>query len=285
MRDAVCAFHTHMLHRHTHGYRLRAQATPPPAHRGYISSNPHNKLTLNLLNPDTYPEAVCNDGTPGAYWFAPGAAGNTQWLIYLQGGMWCYSEATCGARYQAGPFFMSSAGLPEQMNMGGVFSDNPENPWASANKIYAAYCSSDGWAGDVGASAATFGWNFRGQQIIAAIVADLVARQGLAGGADVLFGGCSAGARGAMVNLDFIQPMLPAGCTLRGLLDSGLWLDLNPPDTAEDSLQAQTQAIYALVNPAARIPAACAAQYAGQAWKCLYGQVSCACCCCSKRLA
>ena len=66
--------------------------------------------------------------------------------------------------------------------------------------------------------------------------------------------------------------MLPPGTKLRGLLDSGLWVDLAAPDTAEITLQEQTQAAYELVAPGPVIPAACAAKYVGQEWKCLYGQ-------------
>ena len=57
--------------------------------------------------------------------------------------------------------------------------------------------------------------------IVSAIFADLAANQGLAPGADVTFGGCSAGARGALLTLDYVGDMLPSGSTLKGLLDSG----------------------------------------------------------------
>jgi hypothetical protein len=124
----------------------------------------------------------------------------------------------------------------------------------------------------VGASPATFNFAFRGQRIIAATLADLAAQRGLDGAAQVLFGGCSAGARGALFNLDYMQALLPPGAGLKGLIDSALWIDVTPPDAAEVSLQTQTQNVYNLVSPQARIPDACAAQYAGEEWKCLYGQ-------------
>jgi hypothetical protein len=64
------------------------------------------------------------------------------------------------------------------------------------------YCSSDLWSGDVGASAATFGYEFRGSRIVAAVMQDLMQRHGLGSkdGTRLLFGGCSAGAIGAMNN-------------------------------------------------------------------------------------
>jgi hypothetical protein len=186
--------------------------------------------------------------------------------------MWCWDQASCDARYAATKFEMSSTGWARTQQVGGIFSTDPANPWANANKVYLSYCSSDAWIGDVGASAATYNYAFRGQRIIAATVAALVANHGLDGSANVLFGGCSAGARGAMFNLDYVSDMLPAGATVKGLLDSGLWLDIAPLDSSEVTLQQQTQAVVALVSPSARLPPACAAANPGAEWKCFYGQ-------------
>lgn len=88
----------------------------------------------------------------------------------------------------------------------------------------------------------------------------------------VLFGGCSAGARGAMANLDYVAEMLPAGVELMGLLDSPLWIDVEPISSQIVSLQQETQAVYALVDPSGRIPPACATAYAGEEWKCIFAQ-------------
>ena len=54
----------------------------------------------------------------------------------------------------------------------------------------------------MGASAATFGYEFRGSRIVAAVMQDLMQRHGLGSkdGTRLLFGGCSAGAIGAMNN-------------------------------------------------------------------------------------
>lgn len=234
-------------------------------------------LTENLLHLQSLAAvdalAVCNDGSPGAYFFQASATGSSLWIVYLQGGMWCWDQASCQARFSGTDFEMSSTNWPATEQVGGIFSTSKANGWKDANKVYLSYCSSDAWVGDVPASPATYNFAFRGQRIIAATFADLIARWGLDGSANVLFGGCSAGARGAMFNLDYVQAMLPAGATVKGLLDSALWLDLAPIDSAEVSLQTQTQDVYSLVNPSARIPAACQEMYPGpEGWKCLYGQ-------------
>jgi hypothetical protein len=194
-------------------------------------------------------------------------------MVYLEGGMWCWDETSCASRWQSTPFEMSSTGWKPTLKVGGVFSTFEENPWKDANKVYLAYCSSDAWAGDAPASAATGGWAFLGQRIIEATMMDLQVRRGMSQTPKVIFGGCSAGARGALFNLDYVAAMLPAGASVRGLLDSGLWLDMPTIDSTEVTLQQQTQMVMSLINPGARIPAACAAQYSGaNEWKCLYGQ-------------
>jgi hypothetical protein len=232
-----------------------------------------SNLHLTLQSLAAYPEAVCNDGTPAGYYYSPASDSNPDVILYLEGGMWCWSAQSCTARYAATTFEMSSKKWPTTLNMGGLFSLTKGNPFAKAAKAYLSYCSSDAWVGDAQPSPDNGGFAFKGQAIIEAVVTDLVSRFNLTAANRVLFGGCSAGARGALFNLDYVGAMLPPGTGLKGLLDSALWLDLVPPDAAEVSLQAQTQGVFAMVNPAARIPAACAAAYPGsEGWKCLYGQ-------------
>jgi hypothetical protein len=170
-----------------------------------------------------------------------------------------------------------------------------------------AYCSSDAWVGNVGASAETFGWHFRGQKIVEALFDKLQngvvvttkyeARNATTGKKEhlantttysmhahdkVLFGGCSAGSRGAMFNIDYVQSMLPAGMApVVAFLDSPLWVDEIPitgPNGSIVPLEYQTQQIYNLVNATARWGDDCAAAYpasSGEQWKCLYGNTGC----------
>jgi hypothetical protein len=253
-----------------------------------------------------YPLARCNDNSSAAYFFAPSVKGSALWVVYLQvfppaaalhtprhaprhatlwpdsplclaqGGMWCWSAASCAQRFAAAPEEMGSGRWPTNLTLGGIFSaplSGALNPWADANKAYLGYCSSDAWVGDAPPSVATGGFAFRGQAIVRAALADMAARHGLSASSSVLFGGCSAGGRGAMFTLDAVAAMLPAGSTVKGLLDSPLWLDEQPLDASETSLQEQTVGVLGLVNASGRIPADCAAAYPGdELWKCLYGQ-------------
>jgi Pectinacetylesterase len=144
------------------------------------------------------------------------------------------------------------------------------------------------------------GWQFRGQANVEALLRTIAAEplsvvltsrihfanhtheditetyttQPLAAGSRLLFAGCSAGARGAMFTADFIAPMLPAGVTVHAFFDSPMWIDVPPlPGVNVTSLEAETQAVFGLVNASARLDPACVATYPGNnSWKCLYGQ-------------
>lgn len=156
--------------------------------------------------------------------------------------------------------------------MGGIFSRDPaQNPWAAANFVYLRYCSSDAWMGD----GTAFGYQFRGQAIIQATLTDVMAREGLGAGARLLFGGCSAGGRGAMANLENVAARMSAlGVIVSGVLDSSLWLDVTPsvPDALGGSLLQQCEMVYGFANTTGVIPPACAAAYPSTPWKCMMGE-------------
>ena len=148
--------------------------------------------------------------------------------------------------------------------------------------VYAPYCSSDGWAGSAAAAPPT-NFAFRGHDIVAAIFADLAASHGLGSVANtrVLYGGCSAGARGALFNLDRVAfevlPSLVSGsgsfARIGGLLDSAFWVDLTPLDTAKDpSFSQQSKDVLALANASSSDENACAKAYPGELWRCIFGQ-------------
>jgi len=193
---------------------------------------------------------VCNDGSPGAYYFhkANDPAQANVWLVYLEGGDWCYSAQSCAMRFNVGPQFMTTDKWPGVISLGGIFDENPtKSPWAGANKarcagalrpltsphlwaaqVYVGYCSSDAWVGDVPASEATFGLAFRGQRIISATLGSLVLNHqlGATSGQRLLFSGCSAGGRGAMFTIDYVPAILhdlgvqDGYVQLQGLFDS-----------------------------------------------------------------
>lgn len=160
---------------------------------------------------------------------------------------WCYNKATCLERLNSTVELTSSLvnntvpRWPTRLALAGIFDYNDRrNPFAGANLVHIGYCSSDGWVGNSAPdenplngtvnAAGTLGWWFKGQVIIEAVMQVLVDSFGLGAqpGHRVLFGGCSSGARGAMYTLDYLGGMLPPSVQVRGLLDSPMWVYMDP---------------------------------------------------------
>ena len=245
-------------------------------------------MTLNSLAA-VDPMAVCNDGSPAGYYFSPGAAESTTFLVYLAGGGQCYDEASCvargnGSQYphhdcaasnESKPCFLSSKDYGPTCNKTGIFSAEASAnlPLHDAHKAYLPYCSSDAHMGD----GAAFGMEFRGQRIVRAMLADLNARHGMGAGARVVFGGGSAGGRGAMVHLDAVAEALAAepfsAAEVVGFLDSPFYVDEAPyPPAHFVGFPAEMAEAYAHFNASAVAGAPCAAAHGDEPWKCLFGQ-------------
>lgn len=227
--------------------------------------------TMNLAAPltDIDPDAVCNDGSSGVYYFAQGSS--QDYIVFLEGGFWCFDESSCKTRFESAPFAMSSGNSPTQIAEGGILGTDPKNPWLNANKIMVKTCSSDAFLGDAPASADTWGYAFRGSRIVAAVATALLERHGLGKQGDrLLLAGCSSGGQGVMANLDAVAALMPAAVDFKGFVDAAAWADVQPPDANLVSLQDMTQDIAAFAQPP--IPEECAKAYSGQEWKCLWGQ-------------
>ena len=151
---------------------------------------------------------------------------------------------------------------------------------ARANLVFVRYCTSDAWAGEAAAAPPT-GFAFRGRDVLAAVVGDLVHRGlGRFPGTRVLLGGCGTGALGALLNADrvseLLQTLIVPSSNLRrfgALLDSPLAVEELPmPGVASQSLMAQAQGVLALTGASAGSSAACRAAHPqpADAWRCLF---------------
>ena len=67
--------------------------------------------------------ARCLDGSPPAMYYRAPANGSTHWILWLQGGGWCYDEAACVQRAQTN--LGSSRRLPAQMRERSLMSSDP----------------------------------------------------------------------------------------------------------------------------------------------------------------
>lgn len=226
-------------------------------------------------------KAVCNDGSSASYYFKDNDNPKL-WVVYLAGGGWCYDLPSCTARFDGSdyphhdcrnsslskPCFMSNKDFPKTCGKTGMFDAKPRHsPFYMANQVYVPYCSSDGWMGD----GKFHDWEFRGARVARAVIKDLL-EKGLSKGSTLVFGGGSAGGRGAMVLLDEIADSLP-GVFVRGFLDSPFYIDIESYSPKFKGFQMQHIGVLNNFNASSVVSSKCKEKYAGaESWKCLFGQ-------------
>jgi len=190
--------------------------------------------------------------------------------------MFCWSESSCKERFETHPYWMSSLQWADSMEQGGIFAVDGSSAWGTANRIFVKYCTSDFWSGDAAPSTATFGFSFRGSRVVAAVIQDLLTTHGMGAmpGQRLLFGGCSAGAIGALNNVDAVEALLPAGLEYRNVFDGAGLLNIQPagwPWSADlETLQSLMADLASFSAP--QFPAYCAELFPGAEWMCLVGQ-------------
>jgi len=178
-------------------------------------------------------EAICNDGTAGAYYYSRTdvEAGKDLFLLWLPGGGQCFDISSCQSRWEGNRALMTSTGAPTQIFLSGIFDTDPKlSPLWAANKAVLLYCSSDAFMGN-----GNFGsWTFRGSNLVYDFIRVMRSRHNLSSRSTVIFGGASAGARGAMVLVDeLVRDHFPTKRVL-ALLDSPYWIDKRPLFPAGD---------------------------------------------------
>lgn len=101
---------------------------------------------------------------------------------------------------------------------------------------------------------------------------DLRRRTGLgaATGDLVLYGGSGAGARGALITLDYVAARLSAKADVVGLLDSPLWVPVQPYKPGLVSFDEQAKIFYNSANTLWSLTKECEMAYPNEAWKCLH---------------
>ena len=267
--------------------------------------------TMELQSLAAYPGARCTDGSPAGYYWSPGQSGSSDWIVLLEPGGWCWDAPSCFRRCnttatqhyctsrnwpavrhlgQADREAVHGRTLPRRGSVGGILHSN-EPRLANANKILLPYCTSDAHMGD----ATAFGLEFRGAAVVRAVLSELVLHHGLGGRGltgprdTLLFGGMSAGARGAMVHLDYVRESLPLAeavrqrVEVRGYLDSVMWIDKQPFTTHGKWRGASfeptwygfansTRQVFSYAN-VTHLGDQCAARWDGaERWRCLFGE-------------
>ncbi|XP_049716659.1 palmitoleoyl-protein carboxylesterase NOTUM isoform X2 [Elephas maximus indicus] len=233
-------------------------------------------LRLHLL---LNTSVTCNDGSPAGYYLKE-SKGSRRWLLFLEGGWYCFNRENCDSRYDTMRRLMSSKDWPRTRTGTGILSSQPEeNPhWWNANMVFIPYCSSDVWSGTSSKSEKNE-YAFMGALIIREVVQELLAK-GLSGARVLLLAGSSAGGTGVLLNVDRVAEQLeelgyPA-IQVRGLADSGWFLDnkqYRRTDCVDTVTCAPTEAIRRGIRYwKGMVPERCRRQFKeGEEWNCFFG--------------
>ncbi|XP_067951543.1 palmitoleoyl-protein carboxylesterase NOTUM-like isoform X2 [Watersipora subatra] len=218
--------------------------------------------------------AKCMDGTTAGYYIRK-KSGSKRWLLFLDGGHYCFDKRSCRSRSDNTPNMTSSTYWPLTKEGSGILSWNPEeNPFLySANVVYVPYCSSDAFAGNNTKN----GMYFMGANIVEEVVKDLY-NHDLQQGEKLFFAGSSAGATGVLLNIDRVADTLARdapGLDVYGIVDSGWFIDpeqLHNTECTSTLNCPPAEAVkkgFRLWKP--EVPKRCRRAYPAEPWRCFFG--------------
>ena len=161
-----------------------------------------------------YPQARCMDDSVASYYLRLANNNHSRWLIYFDGGWFCYSKESCHFRRLYSPNLMTSNYFDEEKSLIGIFSSLKQY-----NIIYVPYCSSDLWSGSSNKS------HSHGYDIFHAIFDDLAREKQFQKAKQIIFTGFSAGGLGLLLNLPNLLTQFSPKIDLRVIIDSAWFFD------------------------------------------------------------
>lgn len=240
-----------------------------PLHLLGYSAAPAPMTKVLLSDAPARHGARCLDGSPPAYYVRPASAPQnaSRFVVYFQGGGWCYTLDDCRSRSMGG--LGSSKSYPdEQGDLGGVISgDAGLNPdFATWTAVWVPYCDGGSYSGNLDAPSVPDGLWFRGRANMRAVVTDLLETRGMASATHVLIDGGSAGGLTTLLHADFFRGLLPAGVRFGAIGDAG-WFR---PEASLDHLNytGAIRGMAAMMNATSN--AACEAAHADDPAACMF---------------
>lgn len=231
--------------------------------------------------------AMCLDGTAPAYYFhrSQSAGANAQkWIVYFEGGGWCYDEDQCVGR--AGTDLGSSKNYPDVFDPGyeggsGLLSnDSSVNPsfW-DWNFAYIRYCDGASYAGNVADPVVHNGFplHFRGIHNLRAVLDHLTTRMGMDSATEAILAGCSAGGLATYVHCDGFADYMAktSGAPVKCMPDGGFFVDVpsaGSPSGKEMVIREDYTYVFNMQNASAGVNQRCIAGSPGSEWQCFFPQ-------------
>lgn len=239
----------------------RPVPTFPDALRGLCAgSKPPRAPASGTLARATLEGSVarCNDGSPPVLYVraATDPAHQNDWVVHLEGGASCKSFEDCAGRWcGTGPTYdasdMSSLWAHPLKQVSGLLGRDERNRFRDWNVVQLAYCSSDYWLGTAqsalliasappgGQPSLAYTLPFQGDAILDealdALSVGVISDDGaqilppLPQAETLLFGGSSAGAHGALLQLGEVAERFPDADVI-GLVDAAAGLSFSLMD-------------------------------------------------------
>lgn len=214
--------------------------------RDAVAAHHHDVPPLSLIRFDAAASdaagAVCLDGSASGIYFHPAttARASKRWVIFIEGGGWCYTLDQCAARARSN-LGSSKKWAASLVGYGPYSTDAGRNPlWFDANIVFVPYCDGNSFTGDADAPVVVSGTRlyFRGRRLLDYTLNYLTNKLNLSAATQVLLSGCSAGGLATYQHADYVGQYLrrtvqdPAALVYKAMPISGFFIDYKAAGTA-----------------------------------------------------
>ena len=251
-------------------------------------------LDSELLNSNAYPSlpliklddyvnsssAMCLDGSPAAYYLRT-VEGSSGWILYFEGGGWCYNIEDCLQRSKSDLGSSRNYASSIEDDFGGLLSRDPStNIFHDFNLVYMKYCDGNSFSGNLDSPLVVNGTSlyFRGNSVREAVLDHLLKTTNIANATKIVQTGCSAGGLAAFLHADshaeWINKNLPSVVSFVNIPISGFFInEANALNQRVYSEQIKT--IFTLSNATAGLNRNCVEFLPkDDAWKCNFAEFS-----------
>ena len=220
-------------------------------------------------------DALCLDGSPAAFSYQEGSS--NQWVIFFQGGAWCYTEDDCLERAQT-DLGSSNNLVAESHQIALLSNDCTANPdFCTHNKVFVYYCDGTSFTGNLVKPISHNGTElyFRGNYIRTAVLETLAEQYGFNSAEKVLVSGFSAG--GAAVYLhsnqinDWVVNNVAATVEVKAVSLAGMFLDVVSSTTGVRVWHNEMQYLANMANLTGGLDQTCVAVHG---WECIFPLIS-----------
>lgn len=215
-------------------------------------------VDLTILKGAVAKGAVCLDGSPPGYHLHRGKGVNDRnWVVFLEEGAWCESEAACQFRARA---HLGSSKWMNARTFEGILSNSEKvNPdFYNWNRVFVRYCDGASFSGNMSFSKKNKDkvLQYRGESIWNVVIDDLLYKKGMRNADKALLGGCSAGGLSSILHCDKFKTALSSANVVKCMSDAGFFVDMKTYK-GENKIQTYFKNVIDLQNVSGTLPKYC----------------------------